>query len=69
MTAAMVMGFDWEKLRLLKNSFSMKERSFVSFQPGEIQVASNKPEDGPLGQATDWFEFAPHFGWTGAIER
>jgi len=70
MTAAMVMGFDWEKLRLLKNSFSMKERSFVSFQPGEIQVASNKPEwDGPLGQATDWFEFAPHFGWAGAIER
>ena len=70
MTAAMVMGFDWEKLRLLKNSFSMKERSFVSFQPGDIQVASNKPEwDGPLGQATDWFEFAPHFGWTGAIER
>ena len=70
MTAAMVMGFDWEKIRLLKNSFSMKERSFVSFQPGEIQVASNKPEwDGPLGQATDWFEFAPHFGWTGAIER
>ena len=70
MTAAMVMGFDWEKLRLLKNSFSMKERSFVSFQPGEIQVASNQPEwDGPLGQATDWFEFAPHFGWTGASER
>ena len=70
MTAAMVMGFDWEKLRLLKNCFSMKKRSFVSFQPSDIQVASNKPEwDGPLGQATDWFEFAPHFGWTGAIER
>ena len=70
MTAAMVMGFDWEKLRLLKNCFSMKERSFVSFQPSDIQVASNKPEwNGPLGQATDWFEFAPHFGWTGAIER
>ena len=70
MTAAMVMGFDWEKLRLLKNCFSMKERSFVSFQPSDIQVVSNKPEwDGPIGQATDWFEFAPHFGWTGAIER
>ncbi len=70
MTAAMVMGFDWEKLRLLKNCFSMKERSFVSFQPSDIQVASNKPEwDGPLGQATDWFGFVPHFGWEGAIER
>ena len=70
MTAAMVMGFDWEKLRLLKNCFSMKERSFVSFQPSDIQVASNKPEwDGPLGQATDWFGFVPHFGWAGAIER
>ena len=55
---------------LLKNCFSMKERSFVSFQPSDIQVASNKPEwDGPLVQATDWFGFAPHFGWEGAIER
>ena len=70
MTAAMVMGFDWQRIRLLKNCFSMKERSFVSFQPSEIHVSSNKPEwAGPLGQATGWFQFSPHFGWVGAIER
>ena len=70
MTAAMVMGFDWERIRLLKNCFSMKERSFVSFQPSEIHVTSNKPEwAGPLGQAIGWFQFSPHFGWVGAIER
>ena len=52
MTAAMVMGFDWVKLRLLKNCFSMKG-GFCLFQPSDIHVASNKPEwDGPLDRAT-----------------
>ena len=53
-----------------KNFFSMMKRSFVPFNPSDIQVDSNNPEwKGPLGQAAAWFEFAPHFGWVGAIER
>jgi uncharacterized protein (DUF362 family) len=36
--AASLMGFDWKKLRLLKNSFAMREMSFVPFSPEQIEV-------------------------------
>jgi len=69
MAAATLMGFDWQKLRLLKNSFEIQKRNFIPFRPSDISLASNKPEwDGPLGQAGDRFAFKPHFGWVGAIE-
>ena len=70
MAAATLMGFDWQKIRLLKNSFEIRKRNFVPFLPSNISLASNKPEwDGPLGQAGGRFAFKPHFGWVGAIER
>tara|TARA_B100000586_G_scaffold149362_1_gene108492 strand:+ start:42 stop:1439 length:1398 start_codon:yes stop_codon:yes gene_type:complete len=69
MAAATLMGFDWQKLRLLKNSFEIQKRNFIPFRPSDISLVSNKPEwDGPLGQAGDRFAFKPHFGWVGAIE-
>ena len=69
MAAATLMGFDWQKLRLLKNSFEIQKRNFIPFRPSDISLASNKPEwDGPLDQAGDRFAFKPHFGWVGAIE-
>ena len=70
MAAATLMGFDWQKLRLLKNSFEIRKRNFIPFRPSDISLVSNKPEwDGPLGQAGGRFAFKPHFGWVGAIER
>ena len=67
--AATLMGFDWQKLRLLKNSFEMRELSFVPFRPEEIEVISNKSAwTGKLNQIDETFEFRPHFGWVGAIE-
>ena len=70
MAAATLMGFDWQKLRLLKNSFEIQKRNFIPFPPSDISLVSNKPEwDGPLGQAGGRFAFKPHFGWVGAIER
>ena len=70
MAAATLMGFDWQKLRLLKNSFEIRKRNFIPFLPSDISLVSNKPEwDGPLGQAGGRFAFKPHFGWVGAIER
>ena len=52
MAAATLMGFDWQKLRLLKNSFEIRKRNFIPFRPSDISLVSNKPEwDGPLGQA------------------
>ena len=67
--AATLMGFDWEKLRLLRNSFAMRELNFAPFAPGDIEVVSNKPAwRGRLFQMDDTFRFRPHFGWAGAIE-
>ena len=64
------MGFDWQKIRLLKNSFAMRELSFVSFTAREIQITSNENAwRGSLDAMTNTFEFRPHFGWTGAIEK
>ena len=68
--AATLMGFDWRKLRLLKKSFRVRELSFVPFRPEEINAVSNKPAwNGRLAQIEETFQFKPHFGWVGAIER
>ena len=70
MAATTLMGFDWQKLKLLENSFKIQKRNFIPFLSSEISLSSNNPEwDGPLGQAGDRFAFRPHFGWVGAIER
>lgn len=68
--AATLMGFDWQRLRLLANSFGIRELNFVPFGPAGIQIASNRPPwSGTLEQVRDAFRFRPHFGWVGAIEK
>jgi uncharacterized protein (DUF362 family) len=68
--AAELMGFDWQKLRVLQQSFRMRELNFVPFEPGEIEVVSNHPSwAGKLYGLRECFHFRPHFGWTGAIEK
>ena len=68
--AATVMGFDWKKIRLLKNAFEMRELNFVSFKPEEIEIISNKPEwNGTVESLEEPLNFRPHFGWVGAIEN
>jgi len=68
--AATLMGFDWQKLRLLKNAFAMKELNFTPFRPSDIEVRSNKPEwNGRIEDLEDLLAFKPHFGWVGAIEN
>lgn len=67
--AATIMGFDWRRIRLLSNSFLMREMSFVPFQASDIEVTSNKPAwCGPMENMDETFAFRPHFGWVGAIE-
>lgn len=67
--AATLMGFDWTKIRLLKNAFALRQLNFVPFKPADIQLLSNHPAwRGPIAQLDDTFAFRPHFGWTGAIE-
>ncbi|MBU6399970.1 MAG: DUF362 domain-containing protein [Verrucomicrobia bacterium] len=68
--AATLMGFDWERLRLLRNSFAMRALNFVPFSASAIEVVSNHPAwQGPLSGITAPFHFRPHFGWVGAIEK
>jgi hypothetical protein len=68
--AATLMGFDWRKIRLLQNSYAMRQLSFVSFRPEEIEVLANRSGwNGQLTVMTDTFDFRPHFGWLGAIEK
>ena len=70
LVAATLMGFDWQKLRLLRQSFNMRELSFVPFAPDAIHVISNNPRwQGRLEQIEDTFQFRPHFGWVGVIEN
>ena len=67
--AAALMGFDWQKLRLLKNSFQLREVNFVPFRADEIEVISDKSAwAGRLHEIESIFHFRPHFGWVGAIE-
>jgi hypothetical protein len=68
--AAELMGFDWGKLRLLRGSFHINQLSFVPFQAGDIRIISNRDAwRGTLAGLHDTFQFRPHFGWVGAVER
>jgi uncharacterized protein (DUF362 family) len=68
--AATVMGFDWEKLKLLNGCFGVTQQKFVPFGAAEICVASsNKDWCGKLADMDGTFAFRPHFGWVGAIEN
>lgn len=68
--AATLMGFDWRRLRLLANAFTMQAGSFVPFMPADVTVTSNREAwRGRFDAMQETFTFRPHFGWTGAIER
>lgn len=68
--AATLMGFDPQRIRMLKNGFAMRELNFAPFKLEDIEVISNKPAwNGRLTAMEETFAFKPHFGWTGAIEN
>jgi uncharacterized protein (DUF362 family) len=70
LVAAALMGFDWQKLPLLKNCFALRELNFVPFRPGEVKVVSDQAGwSGKLESLPQCFHFQPHFGWVGAVER
>ena len=68
--AAELMGFEWRKLRLLRNAFNLREMNFVPFAAEAIEMVSNrKAWAGKLSGIDETFQFRPHFGWVGAIEK
>ena len=68
--AATMMGFDWNRIRMLKNCFQLRGLSFVPFKAEEIEVISGEAGGYVrLEEVRSPFQFKPHFGWKGAIER
>lgn len=69
LVAARLMGFNWEKLKMLHRAFDLRGLNFVNFRPEQVLVESNNPSwQGSCGCLTGGFGFRPHFGWIGAIE-
>ena len=71
-TCAWLMGFDINKIQFTNQAFNLKEFPLTNFQNSEVEVVSNEEQwRGKLGelQNVDTFNFNPHFGWKGKIER
>ena len=70
--AATVMGFDWRKLKIIKEAFEMESFRLSDYNSGDvIQIVSNVEEWNATIktlQLNPPFRFKPHFGWHGAIE-
>ncbi len=69
---AWLMGFEVDKLRLISGSFEGKELPLCGFDADDVEVTSGVEDwRGKLEnlRKIETFNFKPHFGWVGAIER
>jgi uncharacterized protein (DUF362 family) len=69
--AATVMGFDWEKLPVIREAFNLKTYPISRINPRTIQVISEIYDwTGSLEELREkqHFDFKAHFGWNGHIE-
>jgi uncharacterized protein (DUF362 family) len=69
--AATIMGFDWEKLPVIREAFYLRTYPISTVNPKTIQVISNLYNwSGSLEElkAKKHFDFIAHFGWQGHIE-
>jgi len=68
--AAEMMGFDWRKIRLLRNAFRTRKLPLAEFGPGDIRCLSeHEPWNVPLEAFADPIEYHPHDGWWGEVEK
>ena len=71
MVAARVMGFDWRKIPLIREAFSIGALPITSSTPAEVNVVSDVPDwNGTFldVEKGEFLTFRPHFGWAGHIE-
>lgn len=66
-----LMGFDPEKIPIIRNAFKCEQYPLADFDPGTIAVTSNR--DDWCGTCIDiptsaTLEFDPHFGWEDHVE-
>ena len=70
MVCSRLMGFDYEKIPLLKQVFAVDSFPLTAFQPDEIICKSTDIQYNRTlveFDGTDW-NYKPHFGWCGHIE-
>lgn len=68
---ATVMGFDYKKIPLIKNSFEEKEFPLADFTYEDITCVSNDERFNKNAadiKYEDTLKYEPHFGWKGHIE-
>ena len=68
---AKVMGFDYNKIPLIKNSFIEKQFPLIDFSYEDIECKSNdRRYDKKVSEINndDTLKYEPHFGWKGHIE-
>ena len=66
-----LLGFDFQKIPLVKRAFEKHRLSLIEGLPEDIQVLSNcELWEKPLEEWTvkDSLNFKPHFGWIGFVE-
>jgi uncharacterized protein (DUF362 family) len=71
MVAARVMGFDWRKIPLIREAFSIGALPVTRSTPEEVNVVSDIPDwNGTFFdvEKREFLVFRPHFGWIGHIE-
>lgn len=71
-TCAVLMGFDPEKIPIVRQAFRCRRYPLAEWDWREVESLSNRPEwCGNLRKIDPetTFHFVPHFGWTGHIER
>lgn len=69
---AHLMGFDIDKIPIIKKAFEIEQYKFVEFFKEDIECKSNNEKwNKKLTdiQKEDCFAFRPHFGWVDHIER
>nr|WP_156345761.1 hypothetical protein [Verrucomicrobium spinosum] len=67
-----LMGFDWQKVRMLTGAFAVNRKPVSGFKFDDITVRSNDPRwSRALSrfETADTYHFKPHFGWVNHVER
>lgn len=67
-----VMGFDYKKIPSIVNAFTIKDFGFTDGNPDDVKIVSNISElNGKISdiQFDSSWQFEPHFGWKGYIEK
>ena len=72
MVAARVMGFDWRKIPIIREAYSLENLPITNASPEDVFVESDNPDW--CGRFLDienrqFLSFKPHFGWVNHIEH